>query len=723
MPRMLYRLFVLLCLSTALSAQELTLEDIFLKHTYDTRVMDPSPWIENGQAFLKAKVSGNRTVILREELVTGEESIFINSSALQTSDSSVPISFDEFTISPDERWLLLLNGREQLWRRSSQGYYYLHDRQAALTRRLSDRDRPQSNPHFSPDSRKVAYVLENNLYIRDLKSGKTTQVTTDGGENIINGQADWLYEEEFSLTRAYEWSPDSRSIAFLRFDQGQVPTFPLVDEMGRYPTITTIRYPKVGERNSIVTLGVVDVRRNRTRWMNTGEHSGSYLPRISWTGRPREVAFYRLNRRQNRLELVFADARSGKSRVAATQTDSAWVDITDDLHFLGSGGRFLWTTETSGYRHIVLHDHDGHRIRPLTTGDWEVTEILAVDEQNRTVYFTGKKDGVTQQQVYRVRFDGTSLTRLTAPGGWNTVQLTPDFTHYILWRSNRNSPPQVSLHKTSGDRVRWFIEAAAPAIADLDLPPWEFLTITTSDGADLNAVILKPKHFDSRKRYPTLIYTYGGPGVQIVTDKWYNSRGRGLWHQYMAQEGFVILSVDNRGAAGRGKAFSNFVGGDLGQWAVHDQIEAAKWAARQPWGAKDRIGIWGWSFGGYTTLLALTIGADHFKAGAAVAPVTDWRLYDTAYTERYMGLLPENAAGYDAASVLNYAHLYRGGLLLVHGTGDDNVHPQHSWQLIDRLTLHRKPFDLMMYPGKNHNLPRVHYHLYSKLTAFLKENL
>ncbi|UCD37034.1 MAG: S9 family peptidase, partial [Fidelibacterota bacterium] len=442
-----------------------------------------------------------------------------------------------------------------------------------------------------------------------------------------------------------------------------------------------------------------------------------------WTGRQGEAAFYRLDRRQQRLELVFADSRTGRTRVAATQTDPAWVDVTDDLNFIDDGERFIWTSEESGYRHIYLLSNDGEQKQPLTTGEWEVYEILDVDEDRQVVYFTGNKDNVIEQHVYRVGFDGTGLQRLSQPGGWTTFDFAYDFAHYIQQRSDRDTPAQWSLHDISGEQLRVLGADPPSDVTTLNLPEWEFFTLTTTDGTDLNAVILKPDNFNPRSKYPTVIYAYGGPGSQYVTDRWVGSRGRGLWHQYLAQEGYVVLTVDNRGTGGRGKAFKNLAYGDIGKWAVHDQIEASKWVARQGWANPDRIAIWGWSGGGYLTSLCLTAGTEYFKCGIAVAPVTDFRLYDTAWTERYMGLLPDNQAGYQSADVLSYVDSYQGNLLLVHGTGDDNVHPQHSWQFIQELTTRNMPFDLMMYPGKDHGLPGVQYHLYDKMTTFLRENL
>ncbi len=737
--------FLLIILSVTLlpgqTGRSLTLEDIFLNRTYAGETFSLDAWIEGGSAFLTTKPTDTSTCIIRHDVASGEESTLLDSSALPPGDEDQPISIGSYQLSPDERWLLIASDERRIWRRSREATYYLHNLQTGATRRLAEGNAPQSNAAFSPDSRQVAYVMGHNIYVYDIDKGRTRQLTRDGSDDIINGQSDWLYEEEFGITRMYEWSPDGTAILYLRFDQAHVRTYVLKDELGQYPELTMIRYPKVGERNAIVKLGVVSVKGGRTRWLDLGPEKDIYIPRLFWTGlsgdsgqtdREGEAAFYRLDRAQQHLELVLADARTGKTTVAAVQADSAWVDVTDDLHFIDDGRRFIWTSEESGFRHIYLHDMETGAKQALTSGDWEMSSIAGVDEEGQVVYFSGKQDGMMEQHVYRVGFDGAEtprggyaqgLERLTPPGGWNSLDFAPDFAHYIQKRSAINTPEQVSLHHASGERVRWLVEDPLPALEGLDLSRWELFTLSTTDGAELNAKILRPGDFDPRRKYPTLIYTYGGPGSQKALDQWGESRGRDLWHRYMAQNGYVVLSVDNRGTGGRGKAFKNLAYGDIGKWARRDQAEAARWIGRQSWGDPERVAIWGWSGGGYLTALCLTASAENFKCGIAVAPVTDYRLYDTAWTERYMGLLPQNVAGYDSADVLSYVDRYRGGLLIVHGTGDDNVHPQHTWQLVEKLAEANKPFDMLMYPGKNHGLPGRHYHLYRKMTRFLKENL
>ncbi|MFC1619770.1 S9 family peptidase [Candidatus Neomarinimicrobiota bacterium] len=728
--RLLFFFFFITILAGQSPTKKLTLEDMYIHHSYDAPEYSVGPWLKDDTAFLFIYPARYGMWIMRHEISSGDESVFLNAEQLKVDGSGEQVTVgsgrdapDErsFSLSPDERWVLLAGEERVIWRRSRVAKYFIHDRKTGLSRRLTLNNSPQSNATFSPDSRMVAYVMKNDLYVTDLATGSTRQLTKDGSEAIINGRTDWLYEEEFSFTRAYEWSPDSRFILYLRFNQGHMRTYPLIDEMQQYPRQTTVRYPKVGERNSLVQVGVVDVKRGRTRWMDAGPETDIYIPRIYWTGRENQVAYYRLDRKQQQLELILANARSVATSVAATQKDTAWVDVTDDLHFINGGSRILWTDESSGYRHIYVKNLDDHSTQSVTTGEWEVTEIVGVDENNQAVFFLGKKDGIHQQHVYRVGFDGTDPECLSPSGGWNTIHAAPEFTHYILERSSYREDTQFSLYKSSGQKVRQLGEGAPAVLGDLDIPPPEFFTMTTTDRVDLSAVIQKPKDFNPSRKYPTLIYVYGGPGSQAVRDRWGGSRG--LWHHYLAQEGYIVLSVDNRGTGGRGETFQNLSYGDMGKWALHDQIETAKWAASQSWGDAERIAIWGWSFGGYTTSLCLTAESEYFNCGIAVAPVIDFRLYDTAWTERYMGLLHENEAGYLATNVLSYVDGYMGGLMLVHGTSDDNVHPQHTWQFMNQLINRGQFFDLMMYPGKNHSLPGATYHLYHEMTSFIRENL
>ncbi|MEE9465117.1 MAG: S9 family peptidase, partial [Candidatus Neomarinimicrobiota bacterium] len=707
-------------LITLLPAQDFTLEDLFLSGDYHAQAVAVVKWLPAENAVLLRRETADDTVIVRHDLSTGEETPLLDLDFLRRNGLADIHPFEDVDLSPDWRYIIIPTDGRHIWRRSTEAHYFLYDRETDEVTVLVSGDAPQSNVKFAPDSRKIAYVMAHDLYVLDLDRGRTRRLTTDGKPTIINGQSDWLYEEEFSLTRAYKWSPDSKNILFLQFDQSNLPVYPLVDESPLYPTITPVRYPKVGSANSLVRLGVVAVRSGRPRWFDLGSEHDIYVPRIYWTGRPGEAACLRLDRRQQNLELVLFDLRTRQSRPVAVQSDSTWVMINNDLKFIDDGNEFVWTSERSGFRHIYLNSTDGGQSRPLTSGDWEVTLILDVDKHQRLVYFTGKKDGSREQHVYSVSLAGSEPHRLTTASGWNNINFAPDYQRYVLWHSTASTPTRVSLHSGDGTKIRPLLADPIPALKGNE-PAWEFFTLQTGDGPGLNAALLKPPGVEPTKRYPTLIYTYGGPASQAVRDRWAGNRG--LWHYYLSRRGYIILVVDNRGTGGRGKAFSGQAYGDIGRWPLHDHINIADWIGRQSWGDPDRIGIWGWSFGGYVTALSLSAAADRFKAGVAVSPVIDFRLYDTAWTERYMGLLPENPGGYNSTNVLSHVDGYKGGLLLVHGTGDDNVHAQNSWRLIEALVALNQPFDLMLYPNLNHSLPDVRYHLYSRMTRFIIANL
>lgn len=707
--------------------QALTLEDIFQNGTYAHQTFSTQGWVDGGAGYLVLRSTPRGDELVRHDGTSGEESVLLSATELVLGGDQITTKLDPVILSPNQQWVLLGTGTVQLWRRSNRAITYLYNMATGSIRPLNGTDNYQQAASFSPDSRHVAYVMENNLYDLNLETFRTRQLTKDGNFRIINGHGDWVYEEEFSLTKAYEWSPDSRSIAFLRFHQWpgreSPKTYPLIDELLTYPKVLYLAYPKVGEDNSVMRLGVINVRKGKPKWIDLGPEKDIYIPRIYWTGRPNEVAFIRIDRRQQKLEIVLGDTKSGRSRVSASQTDPAWVDLTDDLYFIDGGDRFIWTDEKSGYRHIYLRNTDGDGETALTSGKWEVTDIIAVDEAGGQVWYNSKEDGSAENQVYLAAFDGSGSQRLTGPGGWHTVNPAPDFSYYLHSAGSINQPPSWALRSKDGSLVRWIIEKSLPEWDAMTLPKWELFDMTTTDGTLLRAKILRPPGFSARNKYPTIIYTYGGPGSQRVKDEWSESRGRDLYHRYLAQQGYVVLTVDGRGTGGRGKAFKNLAYGDLGRWSLHDQIEATRWIASESWGDPDRIGIWGWSGGGYLTGMAMTAGAEHFKMGISISPVTDFRLYDTIWTERYMGLLTDNGDGYAATNVLNHLDNYRGNWLVVHGTGDDNVHAQNTWQLINALIERNKEFDSQFYPNKNHNLPGVHFHLYSMMTRFIKERL
>lgn len=714
----------------ALIAQEkkqLTVEDIYGSMKFMGKSLRGAQWLPDGSAFTYLERGSDSESklnnIYRHDIATGEVELIVEGSALGYGGE--PVSMSSYEWSPDQKYLLITGPEKQIWRHSREAPFYLLEIEEKKITALANNDSTLQNAKLSPDGSTVAYMLNNNLYVWDIEAGKAEALTSDGSADILNAVFDWVYEEEFGSADAYRWSPDGSKIAFWRLDQTRVKPFHyMLDEMPLYNVVHSVKYPKVGEQNALVQIGVVEVKSGRMKWMDIGNETDIYIPRIDWANSPDKLIIQRLNRKQNKMELLMVDVNSGKSQVIVTDSNpDGWVDVTDDLTILKNSDQFLWTSEQSGYRHIYLYDYSGNLVRQLTSGEWEVSAIDGVDEINGWVYFNAQKETPIENHIYRVKIDGSDMQKISDSPGWHTAEFAPDYRHFIDYASNVSTPTQVLLYKSDGEPVRMLEENRIEALEEYNMVYPEFLTIATTDGTELNAYMIKPADFDPNKKYPVLVFGYGGPGSQMVVNRWGGTRG--LWHQMMTEKGYIVFCLDNRGTGGRGKAFKNLAYGDISKWAVHDQIEGAKYLAGLPYVDGDRIGFWGWSGGGYLTCHLLTRGADYFKAGVAVASVTDFRNYDTIWTERYMGLLSENEAGYNSANVLEYAHLLKGKLLLIHGSGDDNVHYQNTVQFAQRLIDEGKQFDLMVYPNKNHRIHggNTQEHLFTKITNYFLRNL
>ncbi|RMI25798.1 MAG: S9 family peptidase, partial [Calditrichaeota bacterium] len=729
------RLWIVCMLLGGISAmmaqkQALSLEDIFASDKFRGKTVADVQWLPDGSAFTFAEKNDRTGVpdIYRHEVATGRETRILEGAALRYEGQ--PVNMSAYRTTGQQEYLLITGPVQQIWRHSYKAPYYLYHIRTGRLTALAGHDPDLQNVALSPDGKWVAYVKENNLYVAEVATGKSRQLTFDGSENILNGVFDWVYEEEFGRADAFRWSPDGQRIAFWRTDQTRVKTFYLLDEMPHYSRPIPLKYPKVGEKNALVQIGVVEVSSGEITWMDIGDNDDIYIPRIHWTNSPTTLAIQRLNRKQNHLELLFADVSTGRTRVVLTDSSDTWVDVTDDFIFLKQRDRIVWTSERSGYRHIYLSDYRGWGTRQLTGGDWEVTAIIGVDEAGGWVYFYGKKESPIEQHIYRVRLDGAGLEKISGPSGWHTAIFAPDFRHYVGYYSDVRTPTQVRLHRADGGEVRLLEENRIPALEAYRMVYPEFLTFRTSDGVELNAYMMKPADFDPSRKYPVLVFGYGGPGSQMVINRWgsgsrFRHVQRTLWHQLMTEKGYIVFCVDNRGTGGRGKAFKDLAYGDLSRWAVHDQMEGAKYLASLPYVDASRIGFWGWSGGGYLCCMLMLRAGDYFKTGVAVAPVSDFRNYDTIWTERYMGLLPENEAGYEAANVLKYARGLKGHLLLIHGTGDDNVHPQNTLQLVNELIARNRQFDLMLYPNRNHRIHggNTQLHLFTLITGYFLEHL
>jgi len=630
--------------------------------------------------------------------------------------------FESYSFNNNETKLILGVNTEPIYRRSSLGVFYVYDI-ALKTLQLIDEDKIQE-PTFSPDSKKVAYAKDNNIFIKNLETNELTQVTSDGLKNhIINGICDWVYEEEFSFVKAFEWSSDSENLAFLRFDETDVPTFSM-DITGKdlYPTQQVFKYPKAGEKNSEVSLHIYTISSKNQQDIKLGNYE--YIPRIKWTNDSETISVITLNRHQNNLNLYFVNAINGEAKVVLNETDKAYVDIHDNLTFL-SDNSFIWTSEKDGFNHIYHYAENGKLKNQVTSGNWEVTNFYGVDEKNKTVYYQSVEDGSINRTIYAVKLNGKDKTRLTNESGTNKASFSKNLKYFINTFSDVNTPPIYTLHNAKGSQLKEVLNnnRLSSKLKNYKLSKKEFFTIKTENG-EFNAWMLKPSNFDPNKEYPLFMTQYSGPGSQSVSNSWNNSND--YWFQHLAEQGYIVACVDGRGTGFKGANFKKATYLNLVKFETIDQIDAAKKLGELAYINENEIGIWGWSFGGHMSTNCLLKGEGTFKMAIAVAPVTSWRFYDSVYTERFLRTPQENPAGYDDNSPINYADKLQGSFLLVHGSGDDNVHVQNTMRLTNALIEANKPFDQAIYPDRTHGIYRgknTRLHLYIKMTKFINENL
>ena len=630
--------------------------------------------------------------------------------------------FESYDFNNDETKLLLGVDSESIYRHSSLGIFYVYDL-ASKSLQLIDKEKIQE-PTFSPDSKKVAYAKNNNIFIKNLETNEVVQITSDGKKNeIINGICDWVYEEEFSFTRAFEWSKDSKNLAFLRFDETEVPTYSM-DIVGNdlYPTQQVFKYPKAGEKNSVVTLHLYNVSAGKTKKIDLGNYE--YIPRIKWTNNPEVLSVMTLNRHQNDLKLFAVNAVNFTSKVILNETDKAFVDIHDNLTFL-SDNSFIWTSEKDGYNHIYHYSKEGKLINQVTKGNWEVTNFFGINEKNKTVFYQSVEDGSINRTIYSIKLNGTAKKRLTNTLGTNDAAFSKNLNYFINTFSDANTPPVYSLYNGEGNLLKEILnnKKLSEKLTKYDISKKEFFVLNTKNGT-FNAWMLKPSNFDANKKYPVFMTQYSGPGSQSVSNTWNSAND--YWYQHLAEKGYIIVCVDGRGTGFKGADFKKVTYKELGKYEVEDQIESAIELGKRPYVDANEIGIWGWSYGGFMSANCLFKGNDVFKMAIAVAPVTSWRFYDSIYTERYMQTPQENASGYDENSPLNFANFLKGNFLLVHGSGDDNVHFQNTMRLTNALIEANKPFDQAIYPDRTHGIyegKNTRLHLYEKMTRFIEVNL
>jgi dipeptidyl-peptidase-4 len=630
--------------------------------------------------------------------------------------------FESYSFNNNETKLILGVDIEPIYRRSSLGIFYVYDI-ATKSLQLIDEEKIQE-PTFSPDSKKVAYGKNNNIYIKNLETNEVKKITSDGLKNsIINGICDWVYEEEFGFVKAFEWSNDSKNIAFLRFDETEVPTYSM-DITGKelYPTQQVFKYPKAGEKNAIVTLHLYNLETNSISKINLGNYE--YIPRIKWTNNSNILCATTLNRHQNNLNLHFVNALDNSTKIVLNETDKAYVDIHDNLTFLRDNS-FIWTSEKDGFNHIYHYNKNGKLINKVTKGNWEVTDFYGVNEKTKTVYYQSVEDGSINRTLYSIKLNGKSKKRLTNASGTNSASFSKNYAYFINTFSDANTPTIYTLHNGKGKLLKEILNnnKLSKKLSTYQLSKKEFFTLKTENG-EFNAWMQKPLNFDAKKEYPLFMTQYSGPGSQSVSNRWNGAND--YWYQHLTDLGYIVVCVDGRGTGFKGRDFKKVTYKELGKYEVIDQIESAKELGKRAYINKNEIGIWGWSYGGFMSSNCLLKGNDVFKMAIAVAPVTSWRFYDTIYTERYMQTPQENPNGYDENSPLNFAKFLKGKFLLVHGSGDDNVHVQNTMRFSNALIEANKPFDLAIYPDRTHGIYRgknTRLHLYNKMTSFIKQNL
>ena len=686
-----------------------------------------------GLTALHSMKNGQQYSVLNFDRSTGSTSIdlydyitFSKVKVIATSKTMEAIPyFTNYTFSANESKLILETNTESIFRYSVLGNYYVYDIYLEKLDLISEHKIQE--PTFSPDGTKVAYGLNNNLYVKDLISGDTKQITFDGEKNrIINGITDWVYEEEFAFVRAFEWNASSDRIAFIRFDETEVPEFSM-DVYGTdlYQTQNVFKYPKAGEKNAIVSLHFYDLNTDKTSTVPLStSYNDFYIPRIKWTNDANVLSAQYMNRHQNKLDLWLINPETEDANLVLSETDDAYVDVTDNLTFLEDNS-FLWTSERDGFNHLYHYSKTGQLKKQITKGAWEVTAYYGYNESENAIYYQSVENGSINRDVYSVRLNGKRKMRLSSQVGTNDASFSADFTYFIKTFSSANIPTKYTLHDSKTGRLVRNIKdnsALKNTLSSYKYSNKEFSTLNVN-GNDLNMWMLKPSDFDATKTYPLLMFQYSGPGSQRVVNKWNSSRD--YWHQYLAQQGYIVVCVDGRGTGFKGSDFKKVTYLNLVKYETEDQIQAAKQIGSLTYIDASRIGIWGWSFGGHMSTNCLLKGNDVFKMAIAVAPVTSWRFYDTIYTERFMRTPQENPGGYDDNSPFNYPELLKGDYLLIHGSGDDNVHVQHTMRMVEALIQANKQFEWSIYPDKNHGIygGNTTMHLYTKMTNFLHEKL
>jgi dipeptidyl-peptidase-4 len=715
-------LLFFLCI-TVFGQQKITVDEIFTG-AFRAKGMDELQSLQNTNQYAVLnfdRAARSMQIDLYDFATLKKESNLIDTKNF----TALADGIDSYTFDASEKQLLIACNSDNIFRHSFTADYFLYDLTAKTLTKLFDFK--VQEPTFSPDGTKIAYAKGNNLYVYDVASKKSTAITSDGKKNsIINGITDWVYEEEFAFVRAFDWSKDSKKVAFIRFDESEVPEFSMsIFQKSLYPTIETFKYPKAGEKNATVSLHIYDAADNTVKKVDLGNYKDFYIARLKWTNDSNVLSAQVLNRHQDNLDLLFIDGTTANAKVVLNEKDKAYVDVTDNLTFLQDNS-FIWTSEKDGFNHIYLYDKTGKLKNQVTKGNWEVTSYYGFDEKAKTIFYQSTENGSINRDVYRIALDGKNKVRLSKNTGTNTATFSPNFQFFINTFSSAVQPTVYSLNESKVGKEIKVIENnqdLASKLKGYNLPSKEFFVLKTEKGNELNAWIMKPKDFDASKKYPVFMYQYSGPGSQQVNNEWNSADD--YWFMMLAQQGYIVACVDGRGTGFKGADFKKVTQLQLGKYEVEDQIDAAKVIGAYSYVDASRVGIFGWSYGGFMASNCIFQGADVFKMAIAVAPVTNWRFYDSIYTERYMQTPQENASGYDTNSPINHVDKLKGKFLLIHGSGDDNVHVQNSMQMMEALIQSNKQFDSQIYPDKNHGIygGKTRIQLYNKMTNFIKENL
>jgi len=669
-------------------------------------------WSPDGKAVFYLENVKDRECLLKLSLDSLKTDTVLSSEKLKwvDDDQTIQIDLSSFIISPDGNKIMLTGSND----------IFLYNFRATSIVRMTTSSDKKNDLKFSPDGKWISYLSGHNLWVVNCATKTKSQLTSDGSESLLNGEPDWLYEEEFDLKTGYQWSPDSKMIAFIQINEKGVQRHPLINWTTTNPEIEWQYYPNAGEQIPEARVFVVDIATKKIVEMERSQPKNEYIPRIDWLKDTSLVAIQTINRLQNYIKLSYGNPISGETRVVMEQKDSYWLNVTDLFYFMRNSRNFIFYSELEGFMHLYLHDFSGKVRKALTQGNWMVTDLNGVDENNNLLYFTATKESVLERHVYSVDLMSGDVTRVDNGGGDHSVVFNKDLTHYLDFYSTINTPTVVRLCRNNGKVVKELYRNNDFEPAKYNFGNTKFYKITSTDGDTLYTSLLYPSNFDPKKKYPVLVYVYGGPGVQIV-----RNRFPGVWSQLLAQQGYLVFSLDNRGSYGRGRNWERRIYQQLGKLELQDQLDGVKFLKSLPYVDADRIGIWGVSYGGYMTLYALTKAPEVFKTGVSIAPVTHWKYYDAVYTERYMGLPKDHQTEYKESAPLNYIDQLKNNFLLIHGTYDDNVHTQQSIVFINEMINKNKQFEMMFYPGRRHGVSdkEGQIHMYEMFLDFIKKNL